>query len=298
MKLVIFAVLVVGAYAADPEKEAPAAKGKKGDLDKETAQKFEDLGKDTRNITSRWKRYPHRQNRSNETSAALRGDFRRVMDSNNTSLCGRKIPMKFRHLWKVKKQTEEDILGSPQQRNFNVWSATRGIYQSTPTSTLQKKAGLRGVHAVMQPGSDQTLASGGATGKVAGTEVGSTVLKDGFWEVGCYTDKMVTSADKFGDEKDKYKDVAGVSIANYADLIDDADKMPMTPTVCFEFCSTIPDMVFFGITEGRSCYCTPYFSPGPGDGSKCDAVCEGDTTLMCGSTSGRSSVFEMHVCEE
>jgi len=293
MKSAVLVVLVLGTFAADPKKKAPATEGTpQWKTDAETKEKFDDLGKETKNITSRWKRYPHRQNRSNETSAALRGEFRKFVDSNNTSLCGRKIPMKFRHLWKVKKQTEEEILGTQAQRNFNVWKATKSVRGVT---ALQKKAGLRGTD--LQPGSDQVLAEGGATGSVAGSEAFATVLKDGFFEVGCYTDKMLTTADKFGDEKDKYKDLAGVSIVNYADLVDDADKEPMTPTVCFEFCSTIPDMVFFGITAGRTCYCTPYFHPGPGDAGKCDAVCEGDTTLMCGNTGGRSSVFEMHTCE-
>lgn len=291
MKLAVFAVLFMGAFAADPEKQGGKKDTKQDD---ETAKKFADLGKQTRNVTSRWKRYPHRQNRTNESSAALRGEFKKAMDGKNMSFCGRKIPQKFRHLWMVKPQTEADILGSPAKQNYNVWAATnKGAHSFPRSSALQKKAGLRGT----QPGSDQTLASGGATGKVEGTEVMTTVLKDGFWEVGCYTDKMLTTADKFGNEKDKYKDLAGVSIVHYSELIDDADKMPMTPDVCFEFCSSIPDMVFFGITEGRTCYCTPYFHPGPGDGSKCDAVCEGDTTVMCGSTSGRSSMFEMHTCE-
>jgi len=293
--------------APEKEKETPKADSKKGNpppglhVDTDTAEKFNDLGKETRNITARWKRYPHRQNRTNETNAALRGHFK------NVSFCGqaKKVPMKFRYLWKVKNPTENDILGSPAQRAFNVWTATKTNFRS---SALQTKVGLRGSDALKHPGedsfakvgsgSDQKLAEGGATGQVAGKEAFATVLKDGFWPVGCYTDKMLTTADKFGDEKDKYKDLAGVSIANYDDLVDDADKLAMTPTVCFEFCSTLPDMVFFGITEGRSCYCTPYFSPGPGDGSKCDAVCAGDTTLMCGSTTGRSSMFEMHLCNE
>jgi len=300
MRLAVFAVLVLGSCAADPKKKASEAEDKKDGVDSETAKKFADLGRDTRNITSRWKRYPHRQNRSNETAAALKGEFQKYVDSNNVSLCGRRIPMKYRHLWMVKKQTESDILGPPEKRSFNLWAATR------VGSALQKNAGLRGADALKHPGEDsyakagsgsnQKLAEGGATGQVDGKEAFATVLKDGFWPVGCYTDKMVTSADKFGDEKDKYKSNADVSIANYNDLVDDADKQPMTPTVCFEFCSTLPDMVFFGITEGRRCYCTPYFFSGPGDGSKCDAVCEGDTTLMCGNTAGRSSVFEMHLC--
>lgn len=292
----------MGGFAADPKKKAPEEGHKqdpKWEMDSETGKKFDDLGKETRNITTRWKRYPHRQNRSNETAAALRGQYQRYVDGHNVSFCGKKIPMKFRHLWMAKPQTEDDILGPAHRRSFNVWQSTRQALQAG--SALQ--TGLRGSkhpgedsYAKSGSGSVQTLAEGGATGKVAGAEAFATVMKDGFWPVGCYTDKMLTTADKFGDEKDKYINSADVSIANYEDLVDKADQKPMTPTVCFEFCSTLQDMVYFGITAGRTCYCTPYFHPGPGDASKCDAVCEGDTTLMCGNTAGRSSVFEMHLC--
>jgi hypothetical protein len=55
-------------------------------------------------------------------------------------------------------------------------------------------------------------------------------------------------------------------------------------------------MGFFGIVNGRGCYCTPYFNPMESDSSQCDAVCEGDKTLMCGGKS-KSSVFAMHMCD-
>jgi threonine/homoserine/homoserine lactone efflux protein len=54
-------------------------------------------------------------------------------------------------------------------------------------------------------------------------------------------------------------------------------------------------MGFFGIVNGRGCYCTPYFTPMESDSSQCDSVCEGDNTLMCGGKS-KSSVFAMHMC--
>merc|ERR1719420_715946 len=57
-------------------------------------------------------------------------------------------------------------------------------------------------------------------------------------------------------------------------------------------------MVFFGIANGRECYCTPYFKPGPGGEAMCNANCPGDTTLMCGNTEGKSSIFEMHLCDD
>merc|ERR1719194_94505 len=70
----------------------------------------------------------------------------------------------------------------------------------------------------------------------------------------------------------------------------------MTPTVCFEFCRTVPNMGFFGIVNGRGCYCTPYFTPMESDSSQCDAVCEGDKTQMCGGKS-KSWLFAMHMCD-
>merc|ERR1719316_1393780 len=69
----------------------------------------------------------------------------------------------------------------------------------------------------------------------------------------------------------------------------------MTHQVCFNFCRTVPDMKFFGLIYGRDCYCTPFFKQDPGDSSGCDAVCEGDSTQMCGGMA-KSGIFAMHLC--
>merc|ERR1740133_264831 len=69
----------------------------------------------------------------------------------------------------------------------------------------------------------------------------------------------------------------------------------MTQKVCFEFCRTVPNMGFFGVVNGRGCYCTPYYKPMESDRSQCDSVCEGENTLMCGGKS-KSTVFAMHMC--
>merc|ERR1719163_417497 len=58
------------------------------------------------------------------------------------------------------------------------------------------------------------------------------------------------------------------------------DQQPMTQKVCFEFCRTIPNMGFFGIVNGRGCYCTPYFKAMESDSSQCDSGCAGDATVM------------------
>merc|ERR1719311_1779790 len=89
-----------------------------------------------------------------------------------------------------------------------------------------------------------------------------------------------------------------VAIALYDELILDENKESMTPTVCFEFCRSLPDMVYFGIANGGQCYCAPYYYPKPGDESKCDSPCPGDNTVVCGNMKGKSSVFEMHLCDD
>lgn len=70
----------------------------------------------------------------------------------------------------------------------------------------------------------------------------------------------------------------------------------MTINRCFDFCRTIPNMVYFGLHMGRDCYCTPYYKPMAGDSSNCDQVCEGEPSQMCGGKT-LSSIFEMHTCD-
>jgi hypothetical protein len=178
-------------------------------------------------------------------------------------------------------------------------------------SFLQTQGALRGQKAPEHPGAEsfavpgagatQTLADEGKStpGSVDGQAPYVTVLKDGFFEVGCFFDTMLTSGDLYGNDKDKYKmGNANVAIALYDELLLDADKEPMTPTVCFEFCRTLPDMVFFGISNGQTCYCTPYYQPKPGDASQCNQPCPGDNTIMCGNMKGKSSIYEMHLCND
>jgi len=124
-----------------------------------------------------------------------------------------------------------------------------------------------------------------------------TILKDGFLEVDCFKDYMYYRGDKFGDNKHDYKlgPVSNVSIVHYEDHVAKEDQVEMTQKVCFEFCRTVPNMGFFGIVNGRGCYCTPYFQAMESDSTQCDAVCEGEKTTMCGGKS-KSSVFAMHMC--
>jgi hypothetical protein len=82
----------------------------------------------------------------------------------------------------------------------------------------------------------------------------------------------------------------------YDDIVPKPDRQPMSPSVCFEFCRTVPDVHFFGVHAGRKCYCMPAMKQIAGDDSRCDAVCEGDAGNMCGSMT-KSSIFEMHMCD-
>jgi len=125
------------------------------------------------------------------------------------------------------------------------------------------------------------------------------VYKDGYFHLRCMMDKMETAAD-WHDElqrEHKYNIDTNVTIVRYTDRVDVEKQQSMTPSICFEFCRTVPDMLHFGLTRGRECYCTPYFMQGTGDGV-CDAGCEGDSTITCGNTNGMSDIYEMHACND
>jgi hypothetical protein len=129
-------------------------------------------------------------------------------------------------------------------------------------------------------------------------------FKDGYFHVTCAVDKMEMEADKYGDERHGYRADASftargnVSIVRYADHIDREKRQPMSGRVCFNFCRSIANMTFFGLTRGRDCYCMPYFmKDGTSSASKgsCDLGCEGDSSEICGGLE-KSSVYEMHNC--
>merc|ERR550537_1319609 len=138
----------------------------------------------------------------------------------------------------------------------------------------------------------------GAGIKVADQEGYGTVTKDGFYGVACVKDYMYHHGDMEGPNKHEYEigSSSNVSIVHYNMLVPSEDQQPMTHEVCFEFCRTVPDMLFFGLTAGRECYCMPFFKPMAGDSSQCDAVCEGSPTTMCGGMA-KSSIYQMHFCD-
>merc|ERR1719401_356755 len=107
---------------------------------------------------------------------------------------------------------------------------------------------------------------------------------------------MLEHADKAGNPaKYAFGQASNITIVRYDLVVPKEDQEPVTQVGCFNFCRTIPDMLFFGITAGRQCYCAPYYKPVAGDSSMCDALCEGDQALNCGGTT-KSSIFEMHMC--
>jgi hypothetical protein len=124
------------------------------------------------------------------------------------------------------------------------------------------------------------------------------VLKDGFMEVACVKDAMYEAGDKFGNNKFNYKmgAVVNSSIVHYNDHVAKEDREKMTPSVCFEFCRSVEDMGYFGISNGRDCYCTSFFKEMASDSSDCDSVCEGDTSLMCGGKT-KNTIWSMHWCD-
>mmetsp|Transcript_116284 Transcript_116284/g.205626 ORF Transcript_116284/g.205626 Transcript_116284/m.205626 type:complete len:491 (-) Transcript_116284:131-1603(-) len=126
-----------------------------------------------------------------------------------------------------------------------------------------------------------------------------TLYMDGFSNVGCIKDYMFYHGDKHGDNKYSYEiaETAQVSITIYSDMIPKEDQVAMTPDVCFDFCRVQKEMFFFGIQNGHTCYCAPYIKAMSGDDSVCDAACEGDKGVLCGSKA-KSTVFEMHSCDD
>jgi len=121
-------------------------------------------------------------------------------------------------------------------------------------------------------------------------------FKDGYYAVGCVTDSMMRYADKHGGQGKHRYAAPDVSIVWYHDVTPKEDMEAMESAVCFDFCSTIKGMNYFGMTAGRECYCTPYFKQGVEGSGDCDALCEGDSTQFCGNMDGRANIYQMHSC--
>jgi hypothetical protein len=292
----LLTVTTIGASALDPNQ---------------VNGKFEDLGKDTQAVKARWAEW-NKKKKPGLPRTKISKLPKHIKDRAHHSVPDGLTVIPVSHLGGCGQKMKLGVKKTPEAAK--VWKLP-GLTNLKPQSNYLSKSFLqapehpgRESFSVPGAGADQTLKDIGrdTTGTVAGTEPYVTVLKDGFFGQGCHHDTTFKSGDKFGDQSDEYKmgDV-DVSIVLYDEIVLDEDKMPMTPTVCFEFCRTIPDMVYFGIANGKTCYCTPYFHPGPGyypprdsRGAHCDAPCPGDQTTMCGNMDGKSSVFEMHLCDD
>merc|ERR1719159_1658445 len=125
------------------------------------------------------------------------------------------------------------------------------------------------------------------------------VFKDGYSFTTCAKDDMWDFGDKYGNNKDQYKQggTMNVSIVLYSEIVLKEKQVPMTPKICFEFCRTVPNMVFFGIRTGSTCYCTPFYTKAESGSESCDNQCPGDPIQMCGGKH-KSQLYEMHMCAD
>merc|ERR1719265_2535130 len=267
--------------------------------DKNSVQaKFRELGKQTKNVAAKWQKKIEQKNPplpkeiskipQHIKTRNVKAEINSAIPVSSLGGCGRKIAARKMGLKK-------------SATAARLWKNTSFLEVSSFRGRKAPEHPGRESFAVPGAGATQVVADEGKStrGTVDGEEPYVTVLKDGFFEVGCYFDTMLSAGDLYGNDKDKYNmGHANVAIALYDELLLDEDKEPMTPTVCFEFCRTLPDMVFFGIANGQQCYCTPYYQPKPGDESQCNQVCPGDNSLMCGNMKGKSSVYEMHLCND
>lgn len=125
------------------------------------------------------------------------------------------------------------------------------------------------------------------------------IYKDGYFEIGCIKDYMYYHGDKFGNNKFSYEigAISHVSIIFPLDYVPKSDQKPMTVAYCYSMCRQLSSISFFGIMNGKDCYCTPYVKAMAGDDSTCTQPCEGDKGAMCGSAT-KSTVFQMHSCDD
>merc|ERR1719420_2171022 len=124
------------------------------------------------------------------------------------------------------------------------------------------------------------------------------IFKDGYSFSLCAKDSMYDFGDKYGLNKDQFKQHhLNISIVKYSDIVLKENQKAMTPKVCFEFCRTVPNMVYFGLRTGKDCYCMPFFTKAESGTEICDYPCPGDPVQMCGGKT-KSGLFEMHMCAD
>jgi hypothetical protein len=135
-------------------------------------------------------------------------------------------------------QKQQNVLGTESIESSPMYMYKQDCWKKRPVVMTQlavqvyKKANATIPGAGMEPEAIEPFVS---------------VLKDGFSEVTCIKDYMVEHGDAFGPNKHSYKlaDFSNVSIVHYNALVAKEDRQPMTQEVCFDFCRTVPDMLFF-----------------------------------------------------
>jgi len=286
--MAVFALLLGAAAAAMPRGSQPS-QPEAMVVSADDVKNMHELDVKRRNTSWYTRRVPqHIQNRS-----SIKKLGRALPAGNLHGNCGEQVPA--------------DSLGLKRSALAENFFEKMNLFQTTARTQLRgSRSNHPGVDSLAKPGVgvEQTRADNGRSlsGKVSGKDPYVTVLKDGWFYVGCYTDAMLEFGDKYGKNKYKYKmggiDGGNVSIARYSELVLKQKQEKMTPQICYEFCRTVPGAVFFGISAGRECYCTPWFEPMPSDDKVCTATCEGDDLKICGSTAGKSSIWEMHLCAD
>jgi hypothetical protein len=124
--------------------------------------------------------------------------------------------------------------------------------------------------------------------------------KDGYFHVSCMNEGMRFDADKHSMQGSKRYAAQNieVSIIWYNQLVPKEDRKEMTPGVCFNYCRSFEGFNYFGLLNGRECYCMPYYkAKAGGEDQGCDAPCDGDNTQMCGGKD-KSDIYEMHYCND
>merc|ERR1719313_438648 len=181
----------------------------------------------------------------------------------------------------------------------------KGIWRAPPKSLLQ------GGPSMAQPGAGrgQEMKDEGRStmGQVVDNDFEEPdevlepyfkVFKDGYSFALCTKDVMFDFGDKYGSNKDQYKQQhLNVSIVLYSEIVLKENQKAMTPKVCYEFCRTVPNMVYFGIRTGKDCYCTPFYTKAESGSEACDNQCPGDPMQMCGGKH-KSQLYEMHMCAD
>lgn len=128
------------------------------------------------------------------------------------------------------------------------------------------------------------------------------VYKDGYYHVACVNDGMRMHADKhtLKGQRSYAAQNLDISIVWYGEKggVGPAkeDEEEMTHSVCYNFCRRVEGMNYFGLQNGRDCYCTPYYKQEVGAGSEdCDMPCDGNNAILCGGKT-KSDIFQMHHC--